>query len=1004
MSSVLAHVCAGTSLVNMPYSMSFEESEAAEAASWVLNNREAEGTYTEEWIIGEEMHSEGKHSLYISRDGVTARFDSARTIMYAYRDIEFPADGFYDISYDYYAAGCENATLNVGLCLASHELTSTNKSGVLPASLNIDEILLLKNAHGATAWQHASHRKHLVAGREYRLYFAWTNSNEKHDLVQTVSAAIDNVQITSCICAAPVNLTATELSCGELNIHWQGSSSMYQFEYRNAGEQGQWTPMLTGEGGASGEVHITNLKEGTYDFRVRGICTPDTSSWAYLTDYLVFCPENRCINFVDLHNPAMVTCTYGTTDHAGYDVSGQHAYDNIGVIDYGPDKEQRHKVIWDRNATDPRTGNKLKQVSPRDFASVRLGNWEVGRGAESVKYRYVVDEDNPILLLNYAIVMEDPKHSANEQPRFVLEVLNQEGELIDPQCGYCNFAADATRGGWKKEGIGINAVTWKDWTITGLDLSGYVGEEVQVRVTTYDCFESQHYGYAYFSFGCAKKEIEVIGCASSDSVVLAAPEGFSYIWTKSGKFLSTSRTLKLNPDDSGNYTCLLTNMENGCSFQMHATIDPTMPMPDYEYHYEPADCKNIVRFTNKSFTRSIHDYEDITDIPGCETYLWDFGYAAQRSTEKDPVFTFPAEGGKFTVRLTAGIGNGGCESVYSQVLDIPAIGDIEDERDTVVCMGSVIEFGEQLIGRAGHYEFHLKTAAGCDSLLALNITVAEPSHVILPDTTVCSDETFYFGGHIYEQPQTGTFRLDTVNMYGCDSTVVQYVEVQPAPCHIVCLGLELGENQLMLCDNVSEWIIPLIIDSGDVTTYSVHYSDLAHAAGFVDVNHAEADDQALTLTIPSPLEPGEYKAEVIYHTPFEECEDITKTVTIVANYPSSVLFIRWDQLVSLKNAEAAGYNPQTYVFDAYQWLLNGEPIEAATRSYYYREEGLIVGGEYSLRLWRHDGAVMETCPIIIEGKNEAAENTNEIIRKELQNGQMHIIRENVVYDIFGNRK
>lgn len=991
-SNVLAYVSAQTALT-IPYSMSFEESESDEWAHWVVNN--GAETASELWIQGEEMHSEGSRSLYISNDGQLARYFTGDILQYAYRDIVFPTDGFYDISFDWYAEGSEVSTLSMGLGLASSELEGSTMSGILPSALL--PTLQFKELHGSTAWHNESVRQAVVAGRQYRLYFVWTNTNKDDQRISYVSAAIDNVQINSSVCARPQNFVATSTECGTIDLTWTGASSAYEFEYRNSGEGGKWTPVMTGTAGLAGSVTLPNLPEGRYDFRVRGICEPDMSGWAYVSDYLVFCPEKRCINYVDLHNSDRVTCTYGTTDFSGYDHSSQAAYDNVGVIDFGPDMEQRHTVIWDRTATDPRTNNKLSLIAPGEFASVRLGNWSVGRGAESVSYRYTVDEDNPILLLNYAVVMQDPKHSSNEQPRFVLEILDSNGELIDQDCGYCNFAAgsNSNTGEWHREGgLAPGAVVWKDWSTIGLNLIDHTGEEVIVRLTNYDCFENRHYGYAYFSMGCTESKIDIAGCAGDGDITLTAPVGFNYTWRNSKNVIvGTDRTLVLSSTEQGEYTCRLSNKENpSCYFDLKVLNEPKLPMSHFDWVYEPSDCQNIVRFINNSFTRTIHDYEDITDTPGCESYEWNFGYAGQRNTEPNPVFTYPETGGTFAVTLYAAIGNGTCLDDTTVYITLPAIGDQLITINTTLCRGSVIEFGNQIIGRGGHYEFNLTTAAGCDSAMILNVLVVDADTTILPDTTILDNQPFHFAGNTYNFPTTGLYRKDTVNQYGCDSVILQNVTVNDAQCVDLIMS---RMDTLCHGDKAATYSVDIL--SGRPATYSILFDDLAHSNGFTDIVRETYDDTQLTIDIPASAEPNRYTAEVTFHN--KDCDDVVDTISIILFYPASVLFTRWDDVISLRNAASAGYG-DSYVFNAYQWYINGEPVEGAVSSYYYQEGGLTIGAEYVLELHRADGVVIYTCPWILtdnDVQKAPAANT----QKTIQNGHIYIIRDGVKYNELG---
>ena len=107
-----------------------------------------------------------------------------------------------------------------------------------------------------------------------------------------------------------------------------------------------------------------------------------------------------------------------------------------GVVDYGYQAIQsRHRIHWNPLERDPHTDGKLKTVPDGEIASVRLGNWDVQREAESVEYDYLVDTaTSAILILNYAVVLQDPDHEFADQPKFILEIVNPLLAMGSPSC------------------------------------------------------------------------------------------------------------------------------------------------------------------------------------------------------------------------------------------------------------------------------------------------------------------------------------------------------------------------------------------------------------------------------------------------------------------------------------------------------------------------------------------------------------------------------------------
>lgn len=75
-------------------------------------------------------------------------------------------------------------------------------------------------------------------------------------------------------------------------------------------------------------------------------------------------------------------------------------------------------------------------------ASVKLGNSSTGAEAESISYDYFVDTTQfDMLTLKYAVVLQNPDHTLENQPRFTLEILDSSGVLIDSTCAFADFYA-----------------------------------------------------------------------------------------------------------------------------------------------------------------------------------------------------------------------------------------------------------------------------------------------------------------------------------------------------------------------------------------------------------------------------------------------------------------------------------------------------------------------------------------------------------------------------------
>jgi hypothetical protein len=136
--------------------------------------------------------------------------------------------------------------------------------------------------------------------------------------------------------------------------------------------------------------------------------------------------------------------------------------------------------------------------------SARLGNKEVGAESESLQYCFTVDNLNADFSFNYAVVLQDPEHSIEQQPYFEYSFSYTENGI---KTNIQNFkvVADATNPFFKK--VKPNSpILYKGWTCEKIDLSSYIGKEVCAEFIVADCTENIHFGYAYIDGLCSTLE------------------------------------------------------------------------------------------------------------------------------------------------------------------------------------------------------------------------------------------------------------------------------------------------------------------------------------------------------------------------------------------------------------------------------------------------------------------------------------------------------------------
>lgn len=266
----------------------------------------------------------------------------------------------------------------------------------------------------------------------------------------------------------------------------------------------------------------------------------------------------QCPDFLDLDGPNVVGY-YGNTFNPTSDT---------GIV------PGRHTLIT-QQGTDPRTGGLLPLLPPGESAVIKLGNEQAHHQAESLVYTFTVDPDHPILVIKYAVVFQDPDHWSEAQPRFTIQMLNNQNELLD-DCMRYDVISGGNIPGFQTYG---SIVRWRPWTTNGFDLSDYSGQTVKLQVTTLDCDLGAHYGYAYFTASCISNHLAISGCIG-DQVTLTAPPGFeSYAWNNGATTLSTVYTIQ----NSMVATCEIHTV-TGCQCLLTGDFSTNVPTQNQSFY------------------------------------------------------------------------------------------------------------------------------------------------------------------------------------------------------------------------------------------------------------------------------------------------------------------------------------------------------------------------------------------------------------------------------------
>lgn len=302
-----------------------------------------------------------------------------------------------------------------------------------------------------------------------------------------------------------------------------------------------------------------------------------------LLGFCALSAEAQCPDFTDLTSSS-VTGYAGTCGYIGNNFVDTILF--VGII------PGRHTLIT-QQGTDPQTGGQLPLLPNGESAVVKLGNEQIGAQKESLVYTFTVDPDYPVLLLKYAVVLEDPHHIEVDQPRFLIQMLDANDQLLSG-CMEYNVVSSPLIPGFQE----YNHVMWRPWTTNGFDLSTYTGQTVKFKITTYDCRAGGHYGYAYFTASCISNQISFSGC-NGDQVTLSAPVGFeSYSWNNGSHTPSTTYTILPNTVA----TCNITTV-TGCQITHSVTFTQDTILQDHVYY--DTICEGM-GYTNHGFNLPVY--------------------------------------------------------------------------------------------------------------------------------------------------------------------------------------------------------------------------------------------------------------------------------------------------------------------------------------------------------------------------------------------------------------
>jgi gliding motility-associated-like protein len=335
--------------------------------------------------------------------------------------------------------------------------------------------------------------------------------------------------------------------------------------------------------------------------------------------------------------------------------------------------------------TDPMVagcGN-LSIVPPGGNFSAMVGDF-TGTGAQAsrLQYNFSITPQSNMIIVQYAVVLEDPGHGVAAQPRFEAQLYDAAGNPLP--CTFYQVAAANGVPGFQNCG----SYRWKDWRTFGVDVTQYMGQTVTLDVATGDCSLGGHWGYAYVSASCSSLNLSAFYCqnGANNTATLSAPDGFAnYVWSNAatGQQLATGQVASVNIQGVDTVDCTITSA-NGCVATLTTAVLPAEVIGAIVDSNVCAGYSTVL-FNNTAYTNAAPD-----------SIFWS---ASDGYTSNDTTFNhvFPGPGSYNVEMIVTNSAN--CVDTVNTVVEVfenPVAGFGFDD----VCLGqiAVFEASSSLLG------------------------------------------------------------------------------------------------------------------------------------------------------------------------------------------------------------------------------------------------------------------------------------------------------------------
>lgn len=364
--------------------------------------------------------------------------------------------------------------------------------------------------------------------------------------------------------------------------------------------------------------------------------------------------------------PDVMSGQTGLTNVSTYFAAGTlHTVTTSALTHEGnlPLPNQRFAIMTDATGADANTGGNLAYVPEGFSSSIRVGNAAVSEAvnASILSYTMRVTPDNALLLLHYALVVQQPSHNdATRDPLFNVRVMRDNAgtwQTVSDTLAWFHKVSQSGivpgSDGWQVAGGGT--VYYKNWTTAAIDLTAMLNQDVRIEVAVAGCQYGTHWAYAYVAGDCRPMTTTLM-CSGGSATAPAGLAGYRWMASMWGQLAAPyspdafrALTDTLTGSGANHYAAQPTDFRvtrrltdtgdtTDCDSmatcqtfccEMATALDPTKPYTVRQYftlcntRLEPAmevrlSCDGTGKVVDKSLVTSP------TDTLECDHAEWDF--------------------------------------------------------------------------------------------------------------------------------------------------------------------------------------------------------------------------------------------------------------------------------------------------------------------------------------------------------------------------------------------